>query len=330
MSRSVGRSRPTGAMARHGPIGWLLLSGVSLGVSTALTKISLEQLTPVDLFGIEIAVSALPLGVLAARRGARLRRPEPSLLLLGVLEPGLAYLLFDLGIRRTAASHAALLLSLDAPMTLAMAVAFLRERLHPALMSSLALGVAGSILITWRRDGAGTSVIGDLLVIAATVSAAAFTVLDRHLAPSRDPVVLTAVQMIGASLVAAPVFGASLAAGDSTLSTADGRHLVLAVATGLLGGVIPFLLFNRAITRISASRASLVLLLVPVIGAAASVLLVHERVTGLAVLGGALTIAGAAVAARRDDSPADGPTPPSAGDGDVTVTAPAPLSPTSC
>jgi drug/metabolite transporter (DMT)-like permease len=45
---------------------------------------------------------------------------------LGVLEPGLTYVLFDLGVRRTTTSHAALLLALDSPATLALAAMFLR------------------------------------------------------------------------------------------------------------------------------------------------------------------------------------------------------------
>jgi len=56
----------------------------------------LDQLTPVDLFGIEILVSAIPLAFLAVVRGSRPSRPDPMLLVLGVLEPGLTYVLFDL------------------------------------------------------------------------------------------------------------------------------------------------------------------------------------------------------------------------------------------
>jgi hypothetical protein len=46
--------------------------------------------------GIEILVSAMPLAFLAVVRGSRPSRPDPILLVLGVLEPGLTYVLFDL------------------------------------------------------------------------------------------------------------------------------------------------------------------------------------------------------------------------------------------
>lgn len=122
--------------------------------------------------------------------------------------------------------------------------------------------------------------------------------------PIRDVVVVTAVQMLGALSVAVPVFFVSFARGASSIGTADGAHLALAVAVGMLGGVIPFLLFNRAIARVPALQASLILVLVPVVGAAASVLLLAERLSGLAVSGGLLALAGAGLAAlRADDEP---------------------------
>ena len=300
------RDRPS--LRRHTGIGLLVPACISWGLSTALTKVVLEQLTPVDLFGIEVAVSAAPLALLALVRGARPGGPSPVLLLLGVLEPGLTYLLFDLGVERTAASHAALLLALDAPATLVLAVAFLSERVDLPLAASLALGVGGTVLVTWHADGAEASLTGDILVIGSTLTGAAFGVLARHAAPNRDPVVVTAVQMLGALFVAVPVFVVSFARGASSIRAADGAHLALAVAVGLLGGVIPFLLFNRAITRVPATRAGLVLVLVPVVGAGASVLLLTERISGVAVSGGVLAVAGAALAALRTE---DGPPTPS-------------------
>jgi drug/metabolite transporter (DMT)-like permease len=48
-------------------VGKLILACLSWGFSTALTKIVLDQLTPVDVFGIEILVSAIPLALLVSR-----------------------------------------------------------------------------------------------------------------------------------------------------------------------------------------------------------------------------------------------------------------------
>ena len=191
---------------RHAAVGRLILACLSWGLSTALTKIVLDQLTPVDLFGVEILVSAIPLAFLAFARGVRPSRPDPLLLVLGVLEPGLTYVLFDVGVQRTTASHAALLLALDSPATLVLAVMFLRERIDLPLLTSLVLGFGGSVLVTWHSDGAAGSVIGDALVIGSSLTAAGYGVLARRVAPGRDPVIVTAVQMLGALMIAVPIF----------------------------------------------------------------------------------------------------------------------------
>lgn len=286
---------------RYAPVGMLLLACISWGLSTALSKIALEQLTSTDLFGIEILAATIPLSWLALARGARPSRPDPRLLLLGILEPGLTFLLFDIGVQRTAASHASLLLALDAPATLLLAVVFLRERIDGALMVALTLGVAGSVLVTSRAGGSEGSLTGDILVIASALTAAGYAVLARHVATDRDPVVVTAVQMLGALMLAAPIFIVSIARGDSHIATVDAWHLTITLAVAMTGSVIPFLLFNRAITQVSASRAGLIGVLVPVTGAGASVALLGEQLTGLAVLGGALAIVAALIAARRPD-----------------------------
>src|SRR5262249_13394809 len=44
---------------RYAAVGRLILACLSWGFSTALTKIVLSQLTPVDVFGIEIIISAI-------------------------------------------------------------------------------------------------------------------------------------------------------------------------------------------------------------------------------------------------------------------------------
>ena len=297
------RRKPRKDIQHWAATGLLMLACVSWGLSTALTKIALQQLTPVDLFGLEIVLSAVPLALLAVARGARLGRPSPVVLLLGVLEPGLTYLLFDLGVRRTDASHAALLLALDTPATLVLAVAFLRERVDLPLMTSLALTVGGSVLVTWRTDGANSSVTGDVLVIASACTAAAFAVLARHVAGTREPVVLTAVQLLGALMVAVPIFVTSFARGDSASAAPTAHTWPSRSRLDCWGASIPFLLFNRAITQLTAARASLIGVLVPVLGAGASALLLGERITRLAAIGGVLAIAGVALAARRENKP---------------------------
>ena len=89
-----------------------------------------------------MTTGALCLGGAALARGARPARPSAAVLL-GVLEPGVAYLLFDVGIAHTAATHGALLLDIDSVFTIALAAALLGERIYLLVAFALAAGVTG-------------------------------------------------------------------------------------------------------------------------------------------------------------------------------------------
>ena len=292
----------------------LLLASLSWGLATALSKVALEQITPLDLFGIEVTSGALVLGLVALGRGGRLRRPDPRVLLLGVLEPGLAYLLFDVGVAHTAATHGALLLATESIFTIALAAALLHERLDTRLRLALVAGFLGSFLVSQEGGGSAGSVAGDVLVVAASASAAGYGVLARRIAPGRDPIRLTAVQMLSASALAAPLAGIAAVQGDSRLGQADGGHLGAALAVALLASVVPFLLYNVAIERVTASVAGLILTLVPLFGTLASVVLLSETLGAGQLAGGALVGAAAALAATHAE-----PSPVLAGPGECNA-----------
>src|SRR4051794_27710977 len=288
------------------PVLMLALAALSWGVASALSKVAVEQLTSLDLFAVEVATGALCLGGAALARGSRPRLPGAELVVLGGLNPGLAFLLFDIGIARTTATHAPLLLSTDTLFTAALAWAILHERLDRRLALALGFGVAGSALVSLAGGGGMSSLAGDLLVVAASLSAAGYGVLAKRATARYDPVALTAAQMLVAGALAAPLTAAAgggpppplppprardlplagalaapltaaaVAGHHSHLAHAGAGYLLVACAVGLLGSVVPFVLYLAAIDRIAVTRAGPVLTLVPLFGALASVVLLGE------------------------------------------------------
>jgi drug/metabolite transporter (DMT)-like permease len=274
----------------------LLLAALCWGVATALSKLAIAELTPVDLFAIEVSTGAVCLGIAALVRGARPGRPSGPVVLLGVLEPGLAFLLVDIGLAHTAGTDGALLLSTDSLFTAGLAAAFLGERLGARLRLALAAGVAGAVLVSLHEDGGMSSLLGDGLVLAGSLSAAGYGVLARRVAPGRDTLSLTAVQMLVAAAIALAAAAGSFAGHHSHLGQADAAHLVAALAVGILASM-PFLLYNAAIARVTATAAGLTLSLVPLFGTLASLLLLGEALTAVQLAGGACVVAAAAIAA---------------------------------
>jgi drug/metabolite transporter (DMT)-like permease len=277
---------------------FMLAAALSWGLSSALSKVALEQLGPVDLLAIEISTGAGVLIPLALARWGQITRPRTAFLLLGVLEPGLSFLLFDVGLSRTAATHAALLLASETLFVVVLARLTLRERLSPPLALAVGAGFSGVMLVSLGRGGQMASLLGDTLVIGGAALAAAYGVLARKWAPTGHWLTVTATQLLGAALVATPIVAVSVASGDSHLGGGDAGHLLAAVATGLLASVIPFLLYNAGIVVMSATTAALILALIPVFGTAAALILIGGGIGGAQLVGGALVV-GAATAAIR-------------------------------
>ncbi|HEY6398112.1 MAG TPA: DMT family transporter [Solirubrobacteraceae bacterium] len=276
------------------------------GLSSATSKIALEQLGPIDLLAIEVGTGAAVLVPLAVVRASRGSRPRFVYLLLGILEPGLAFLLFDLGLSRTAATHAALLLASETLFVVVLARATLGERVSPRLAAAVGAGFGGAMLVSLEPGGPAASVVGDALVLGASALAAGYGVLARKVAPTGDWMVVTATQLIGALFICLPLIAFSAATAHTHLGSADAGHLLAAVATGVLASVIPFALYNIGIVRMSATAAATILSLIPVFGTAAAVTLVGGGIGGPQLLGGALAIAAATTAIRVQKS---GPSP---------------------
>ena len=220
--------------------------------------------------------------------------------MLGVFEPALSFALFDFGIDRTGAADGAILLASDGVFTVLLAWAVLGERFGRRLGAAIALGFVGSVAVAVGDAGRGASLLGDGLVLASSAAAAAYGVAARRVATDGevDALSATAVQLLAATVIATPIVVAVAITHGSRLGRADEAHLLAALATGLLGSAIPFLLFNRAIRDVEATSAALFSNLVPVFGVALALALLGEKPT-FVQLGGGFLVLLAAVAATR-------------------------------
>src|SRR4051794_32840216 len=90
----------------------MMLATVSWGTGIVMTKITLEQLAPLDVLAIELLVGAgVVWTVVFARGGLAPLSGWHSFALLGLLEPGLSFALGDFGLDMTGAADGALLIA---------------------------------------------------------------------------------------------------------------------------------------------------------------------------------------------------------------------------
>ena len=178
-----------------------------------------------------------------------------------------------------------------------LAAIFLRERLAARKLTGIAVSIGGVVLITGVGDEmtAGT-VVGDLFIVASTLSWAGYTLLGKRLTPSHSAGVITTAS-IGWGLV----FLLPLAVVEAIVVSAPELSLVGVLALAYLGigaSGATFLLWNHALNAVGASVAGTFLNLIPVFGVAFA-LLAGESLSLAQVAGGAVVGLGVWLAASE-------------------------------
>lgn len=283
---------------RRSALGSLTAAGLLWGTTVPVTKLALAWLPPgwltVARFGLAAAV------LLAVLRGRVGGAWSPAVAAWGAVGYGGAILVQNAGITRTSVSHAALLVGAT-PVLVALVAAARERRLGPpAGWTGFAVSFAGVVLVAAAGSG-GSTLVGDVLVLASLGFSAAFTVAQARLLQGRDPTAVSAVQFLGAALVAVPVAVFTegppppLAGGGP-----GGPAAALAATAGLalLGTLGANTLFAHGQARVPAELAGAFVNLEPLVGAAAGALVFGDPVGAPQAIGAAAILTGIALSSR--------------------------------
>ena len=193
---------------------------------------------------------------------------------------------------------AALLLGLQPGLTAVLATILLREALGVRAITGVAIALSGTVLVAlagatglafeWRY------VLGCLLVMTAAVAYAIYTVAAKPYLGARVPGPAVALLGTAAALPCVAPFGASGFSDAVGALGLEGWLAAILLAAG--ASVCAPILFNVGLSLGRATNAGIYLYLVPIFGALSSVVLLGERLSSLALLGGSLVIIGVAVA----------------------------------
>lgn len=268
------------------------------GASTPVAKLLLgDGIAPQLLAGLFYLGSGLGLAaVLALRRlaGRRnqetpLRRADLPRLGIAVLLGGtLAPALLLLGLARTSAAAAALLLNLEGVATMVIAwVAFHENVDRRLLLGALAI-TAGAVLLSSggaRGAAIGSAGFGSLLIAGACLSWGIDNNVTRGLSGA-DPLQITMIKGLVAGTVNVVL------AMSSGAKLPDPAVLLLSALVGFFGYGISLTLFVRALRYLGAARTSAYFSTAPFIGAVLALAAFSESLTVTIVVAGALMAAG--------------------------------------
>jgi O-acetylserine/cysteine efflux transporter len=285
---------------RRHAVAALIAAGLLWGTTVPLSKLALDWLAPGWLTVVRFGVAAAVLLAVARRRpggrtaqGSALRAAfTPGVLIAGAFGYGGSVMVQNAGIGRTSVTHAALLIGAVPVLVAIIAAVWYRAVARPVAWFGFAVSLGGVGLVTTGSGGGGATMAGDGLVLASLLLSATVTVAQGRLLAGRDPIAVTAVQFLGATLGSLPVAAVS----EGVPAAPAGAGVVLAVvALALAGTLAPFTLFAFGQSRVSAEVAGAFLNLEPLVGAFAGVVAFGDSVGLVQVAGGAAILAGIAL-----------------------------------
>jgi drug/metabolite transporter (DMT)-like permease len=294
------------------------------GVHYIVVKDAIAHLPPLTFNALRFSLGLPVLGVAAWRNRAALRVARedlPRLLVLGLIGPFGYQIFFILGLGRTTSTNTALLTATmptwTALLTILLGIVMIRRQMITGVIMSL-LGVA---LVILGRSGAALSLspddlTGSALVLGGAMVAAFYNIFVKPLIDRYGGTVIAVwtycLTAAGLIVVSAPDL-LTLTARD--LPPRLWPHLLY---SGLLSSAMGFLVENYAIRAIGPARTASYYNFIPLIAAAAGVLVLGDSLSAALVTGGALTLSGVLVVrkntylrlpARADRAPAPRPEP---------------------
>jgi len=281
-----------------------LLAAFMFGVSAPLSKLLLHATEPLMLAGLIYLGSFLGLCLPAVARRlfaggrrpdseARLRAADLPLFAAATLTGAvIAPFLLMFGLDRVTAVGGSLLLNLEAPLTILLAVLLFGEHLGARQIVASTLILAGALVVSRSPGEIGGSWIGAAAVAGAALSWAIDTNLAQRLS-LRDPVAVIRLKSIIGGLA---MLGGALAAGERLPGAAA---IGGALAVGALCYGASAVAYVYALRDLGAARSGAYFATAPFLGALAALPIVGERLSLAAAVTMALMAAGVALLLRE-------------------------------
>ncbi|HYC93446.1 MAG TPA: DMT family transporter [Thermoanaerobaculia bacterium] len=289
-------------MNRPSTIDWLLLivPGVIWGTSFLFIAEALQAIGPNGLTFVRLLIGFATLAFFPAAWKPVQRRDWGAIALLGVVWMAFPLSMFPHAEERVSSAVTGMLNGAG-PLLVAIVTSSLSRRLPSrGVMTGLLVGLTGAVLVALPAVNEGrSSTIGVLLIVAALLSYAFALSIAQPLQHRYG-----ALPVIWRAQLVAMILTAPLGAPELVDARWTRGPLFSIVALGALGTAIAFVLMATAAGRVGPTRASATVFLIPGVALLLGVLVRHEQVALLSVIGCFVCVAGAALMRRVQKAPA--------------------------
>ncbi len=268
------------------------------GGSFVFMRVAVPAIGPVPLAYARIAIAAIVLLVLAfAQRSVPpLRTRWRDFAVVGTLNAAIPFSLFSYAELHLTASAGAILNATSPFFAAIAAAAWLGEPVTPRKVIGMVVGFAGVVVLVGWHPGAVDRDVA-LAVAACLVAAMCYSVAGVYVkrklggVPSRQ---VAGASLLAAAVVLMPALPFSTVPGPLTVTVT-----LNVAALALASTALAYLIYFKLIAEAGPQRALTVTFLIPLFGVLWGAVFLGEPITTSLMSGGALVVAGTALALRK-------------------------------
>jgi drug/metabolite transporter (DMT)-like permease len=270
---------------------WILLivPGAIWGASFLFIAEGLEAMGPNGVTFTRILVGFLTLSFFSGSRRAVSRDDWPGIALVGVLWMAFPLSMFPYAEQRVSSALTGMLNGAVPLFTAIVAAGMARRWPSRSIALGLGVGLAGGVLMALPTAGQGRSTaVGVLLILAALVSYGFALNVARPIQQRQG-----SLPVIWRAQAVALVLTAPLGMPEALSARWSLAPLLALLALGALGTGVAYVLTVMAAGRVGATKASATAFIIPPVALLLGVLVRHEHVATISVIGGGVCLAGA-------------------------------------
>jgi drug/metabolite transporter (DMT)-like permease len=269
---------------------WAMLIALSViwGASFFFARIAVQEIPPLILVLLRVAIAALALNLYLMMRGewqAFRHYPKLPFLLLGLLNNAIPFSLLFIGQTQLGAGLAAILNALVPFWTVIAANRLTAdEKISAPKLAGIGLGILGAAAIigSGAASGLGAPLWAELAVVGAGISYAFASIYSKTF-KGIPPTAIATGQMTASTLIMLPV--ACLVHGAFPVGTISTGVWGAVFALALVSTAFAYILFFQIVAAAGATFVSLVTLLVPVSAVILGAAFLGERLSATDLLG---------------------------------------------
>ncbi|MCI1580890.1 DMT family transporter [Clostridium beijerinckii] len=256
------------------------------------TKLAYETFAPIQLVAVRTLFAVILfwfMRKITSNNEQIQKEDRMRIALSGFLGITLYFAIENIGVSMTSSSNSALIVASFPAVTTLLEFFIYHSKPNVKKVLGIILAIIGVAVLTQINvDGNSKSMLGNIILIGAGIVWAFYNFITRDLTNKYSAMTLTYYQMLAGFIFFLPFVIIEGKTWRMPTMTSASALIYLSVGCS----IVAFLLYNLGLRKLSASISVSLMNLVPVLGLIFSILILHESVSTVQILGGVIVIIG--------------------------------------